>query len=61
VAAWKLRDARFVPKVELRNRARRQTIAQPRHQPRPVEILAGAHVAHVNFHRRKGYHAPHAL
>ena len=41
VAAGELRDLGLAADVEPRHAARRQTVAQPRAEPRPIELFAG--------------------
>ena len=41
VAAGKLRDVRLARHVQARHAARRQMLAKPRDEPRPIELFAG--------------------
>ena len=53
VAAGELRDDRLAPDVEAGHAARRQTLAQPRAEPRPIELFARPDLPGVRFHGEK--------
>ena len=53
MAAGELRDLGLAADVEPRHAARRQALAQPRAEPRPIELFAGPNGPGVRFHGEK--------